>query len=109
MADRVAVINNGRIVLVDETARMMRQLGRKQLMLELVEPLEAVPDELAGFELELSEDGRQLTFTYDTQASRTGITGLLRALSDAGIRFRDLGTRQSSLEDIFVDLVRDGT
>ena len=107
MADRVGVIAKGEIVLVEEKAELMRKLGRKELTLHLHEPLDALPPALAGHPLALSQDGTALTYTYDTKAERTGITTLLTDLSAAGIRFRDLQTRQSSLEDIFVDLVRD--
>jgi ABC-2 type transport system ATP-binding protein len=107
MADRVGVIAKGEIVLVEEKAELMRKLGRKELTLHLHDPLPALPPALAGHPLALSEDGTALTYTYDTKAERTGITALLTDLAAAGIRFRDLQTRQSSLEDIFVDLVRD--
>ena len=106
MADRVGVISEGRIILVEEKAELMRKLGRKQLTLQLKEPLAALPDSLDGHDLTLSEDGLALTYDYDTRADRTGITRLLRALDKAGIRFTDLDTRQSTLEEIFVDLVR---
>jgi ABC-2 type transport system ATP-binding protein len=107
MADRVGVIAKGEIVLVEEKAELMRKLGRKELTLQLHDPLRSVPAALAGHPLALSPDGSTLTYTYDTKAERTGITTLLTDLAAAGIRFRDLQTRQSSLEDIFVDLVRD--
>ncbi|MFH6784510.1 MULTISPECIES: ABC transporter ATP-binding protein [Methylobacterium] len=107
MADRVGVIAKGEIVLVEEKAELMRKLGRKELTLQLHEPVSALPPALAGHPLALSEDGTALTYTYDAKAERTGITALLTDLAAAGIRFRDLQTRQSSLEDIFVDLVRD--
>ncbi|SFV08276.1 ABC-2 type transport system ATP-binding protein [Methylobacterium sp. 174MFSha1.1] len=107
MADRVGVIAKGEIVLVEEKAELMRKLGRKELTLQLHEPLGTLPPALADHPLTLSEDGAALTYTYDTKAERTGITTLLTDLAAAGIRFRDLQTRQSSLEDIFVDLVRD--
>ena len=106
IADRVAVINEGRIVLVEERDRLIRQMGRKELSIELKEPLPAVPDALASYGLELAEDGRSLRYAYDRAAERTGIVSLLRDLSDAGLTLRDLRTRESSLEDIFVDLVR---
>ncbi len=106
MADRVGIINNGEIVLVEEKRELMRKLGRKQLILDLQRKLAAIPEELAGFGLEVANEGRQLIYTYDTQAERTGITALLGSLRAAGIRFRDLNTKQSSLEEIFVDLVR---
>ncbi len=107
MADRVGVIAKGEIVLVEEKAELMRKLGRKELTLQLHDPLHSLPPALAGHPLALSQDGSTLTYTYDTKAERTGITTLLTDLAAAGIRFRDLQTRQSSLEDIFVDLVRD--
>jgi ABC-2 type transport system ATP-binding protein len=106
MADRVGVINKGELILVEEKAELMRKLGKKQLTLHLSQPLAAIPETLSAFNLSLSEGGRDLTYTYDTQAERTGITRLLAALSAADIRFRDLETTQSSLEDIFIGLVR---
>ena len=105
MADRVGVINKGEIVLVDEKAELMRKLGRKQLILHLQKNLDSLPGELAGHNLTLANGGSELVFTYDTQVERTGITALLNDLNRAGIRFRDLHTTQSSLEDIFVGLV----
>ena len=105
IADRVAVINNGEIMLVEEKAELMRKLGRKKLVLDLHKPVSALPEALGEFALEIINDGHQLVFDYDTQAERTGITRLLAALNQAGIGFRDLSTSQSSLEDIFVDLV----
>jgi ABC-2 type transport system ATP-binding protein len=108
MADRIGVINNGEIILVEEKAELMRQLGQKRLTLQLRDRFEEVPKELAGHDLELTEDGTELVYTYDTQTERTGITTLLADLSKAGIKFNDLQTRQSSLEEIFVDLVREG-
>jgi len=107
MADRVGVIHGGRLVRVQAKDELMRELGRKQLKLQLQEPLEAVPANLARHGLELSDDGRELTYTFGTQGERTGVTGLLHDLSGHGIRFHDLHTSQSSLEDIFVDLVKD--
>jgi ABC-2 type transport system ATP-binding protein len=106
MADRIGVINKGELVLVEEKAALMRKLGKKQLTIHLHQPLSAVPPELAAHRLDLAEGGADLTYTYDTQGERTGITALLADLNQAGIRFRDLHTTQSSLEDIFVDLVR---
>jgi ABC-2 type transport system ATP-binding protein len=106
MADRIGVITKGELILVEEKAALITKLGKKQLSLHLHERLAEVPTSLAAFALSLSSDGMELTYTYDIQAERTGITGLLRALADAGIRFRDLNTKQSSLEEIFVDLVR---
>ncbi len=109
MADRVGVINNGEIVLVEEKKKLMQKLGRKLLTLTLAGPLESLPESLAQHDLVLSPDKTSLTYTYDRQAERTGITRLLTDLSDAGVRFQDLQTDQSSLEDIFVDLVKQGT
>ena len=106
MADRVGVINKGEIILVENKDELMRKLGKKQLVLQLNEELAAIPPELNPHGLQLSADGRQLTFTYDTRAERTGITALLNDMRSAGIGFVDLDTTQSSLEDIFVDLVR---
>ncbi|MEP0233874.1 ABC transporter ATP-binding protein [Roseibium sp.] len=106
MADRVGVINKGEIILVENKDALMRKLGRKQLTLELLEPLEVIPDVLQSHGLKLEGEGRKLVYVYDTQSERTGITALISALSDAGIRFQDLHTTQSSLEDIFVDLVK---
>ena len=106
MADRIGVINRGEIMLVEDKAELMRKLGRKQLTLELQQAIDRIPDELAGYRLSLANGGRELVYTYDTQASRTGITALLDDLGRAGIGFRDLHTTQSSLEEIFVDLVR---
>jgi ABC-2 type transport system ATP-binding protein len=106
MADRIGVMHNGEIILVEDKAELMRKLGQKQLTLHLHKRLDAVPDALAAHHLTLASDGSELIYTYDTQGERTGITALLRDLNQAGIRFRDLHTTQSSLEDIFVDLVR---
>jgi ABC-2 type transport system ATP-binding protein len=106
MADRIGVIRGGQIILVEEKAALMRQLGRKRLILQLQVPLDALPEDLEHFDLSLAGQGRELVYTYDTKAERTGITGLLTALAAAGIPFSDLRTEQSSLEDIFVGLVR---
>ncbi|ETR76663.1 multidrug ABC transporter ATP-binding protein [Afipia sp. P52-10] len=106
MADRIGVINKGEIVLVEEKSELMRKLGKKQLTLHLQKRLDAVPTALAGHDLTLADQGNELVYTYDTQGERTGITALLDDLSAAGIGFKDLHTTQSSLEDIFVDLVR---
>ena len=105
MADRIGVISKGRLILVEEKAELMRKLGRKQLTLHLQRPLAQIPAALAGYKLELSADGSDLTYTYDAQGGRIGIVELLRDLGDAGIPFKDLQTTQSSLEDIFVSLV----
>jgi ABC-2 type transport system ATP-binding protein len=106
MADRVGVIDKGEMILIEEKAALMRKLGQKRLTLQLAEPLAAVPGAIAGHGLALSEGGRALVYTYDTKAGRTGITALLADLSSAGVRFTDLQTSQSSLEDIFVSLVK---
>jgi ABC-2 type transport system ATP-binding protein len=106
MADRIGVINKGEIILVEDKAALMRKLGSKQLTLQLQKKLDAIPDVLAPHRLALAADGAELVYTYDTRGERTGITTLLSDLARAGIRFRDLQTTQSSLEDIFVDLVR---
>jgi ABC-2 type transport system ATP-binding protein len=106
MADRVGVITKGEIILVEEKTELMRKLGRKQLALQLQVPLSAVPPALEAYHLLLAGDGSELIYTYDTHAERTGITALLNDMRAAGIPFKDLNTTQSSLEDIFVDLVR---
>lgn len=106
MADRIAVINKGEIILIEEKAALMQKLGKKLMRLDLHEALPEVPALLAKHPLELSSDGMTLTYTYDTQGERTGITTLLDDLRSAGVRFRDLYTEQSSLEDIFVSLVK---
>jgi ABC-2 type transport system ATP-binding protein len=106
MADRVGVINKGEIILVERKDELMRKLGKKHLVLHLTAPLAAIPTGVQSFALELSAHGRELTYTYDTKADRTGIAALLNGLREAGVSFSDLATQQSSLEDIFVDLVR---
>ena len=106
MADRVGVISRGELILVEEKTALMRKLGKKQLTLHLQEPLAAVPAGLDGYQLELAGGGTELVFTFDAQAERTGIAELLRELSTKGIDFKDLQTSQSSLEEIFVSLVR---
>ena len=105
MSDRIGVINKGELVLVEDKATLIRKLGRKQLTLELQKQLDDVPAQLAPYRLALAAGGAELIYTYDTQAERTGITALLKDLNEVGIRFKDLHTTQSSLEDIFVDLV----
>ena len=105
MADRVGVINKGEIVLVEEKAKLMQKLGKKQLKLHLQEKLTVIPPSLAAHHLDLSADGEELVYTYDTKGERTGITSLLNDLGVAGIKFNDLNTTQSSLEEIFVSLV----
>ena len=105
MADRVGVINKGEIVLVEDKATLMRKLGRKQLTLHFNEPVAELPVSLANYPLELSEDRKELTYTYDTKSERSGITTLLNDLRASGLNFNDLNTTQSSLEEIFVNLV----
>ncbi|WP_248307985.1 ABC transporter ATP-binding protein [Bosea sp. AS-1] len=107
MADRIGVISKGEIILVEDKTELMRKLGKKQLSLQLQQPITALPATLSTFDLSLSPAGDEIVYTYDTQADRTGITTLLQDLSEAGIRFRDLSTSQSSLEDIFVSLVKE--
>jgi ABC-2 type transport system ATP-binding protein len=107
MADRVGVINKGEIVLVEEKDELMRKLGSKRLTLQLAGALDEVPAGLAGYGLELSPDGGELVYTYDSRAGRMDIADLLADLAAAGVRFRDLQTKQSSLEEIFVDLVKE--
>ncbi|TWB92051.1 ABC-2 type transport system ATP-binding protein [Bradyrhizobium macuxiense] len=106
MADRIGVINKGEIILIEDKATLMQKLGKKQLTLQLQNKLDAVPPALAAYSLELSDDGHAVTYDYDTKGDRTGITSLLNDLRNAGIRISDLDTNQSSLEDIFVSLVR---
>jgi len=108
MADRIGVINKGEIILVENKEELMHKLGRKQLTLHLHDRLVAVPATLSQYRLTLGADGEELVYTYDSQGERTGITGLLQDLANAGVRFKDLQTTQNSLEDIFVDLVRRG-
>ena len=108
MADRVGVINKGEIILVEEKADLIRKLGRKQLTLHLQAPLAEIPSALAKYNLEFADGRSALVYAYDTQGERTGITALLSDLAAANIRFRDLQTSETSLEDIFVNLVRNG-
>lgn len=105
LADRVGVINNGEIILVEDKEKLMREMGKKQLTLHLYEQLDTIPATLNKYKLDLSDDRHALTYNYDTKGEHTGITDLINELRDAGIRFNDLQTSQSSLEDIFVDLV----
>jgi len=106
MADRIGVINYGEIILVEEKHTLMEKLGEKQLSIYLQQPLERLPDELAHFPLSVSEDGHTLVYTYDAHCDKTGIAQVIRRLSEHGIDFKDLHTSESSLEDIFVSLVR---
>lgn len=105
IADRVGVISDGRLLVIDDKANLMASLGRKKLMIDLRAPVSELPASLSEFDLELSDDGLRLTYTYDTQGERTGITALLQAMGEAGLGLKDLNTSQSSLEDIFVNLV----
>ena len=107
MADRIGVINRGEIILIEEKAELMRKLGKKQLALQLHDRLDRIPDELAGYHLELAADGHDLVYTYDSQTEHTDITTLLSILNETGVRLKDLQTKQSSLEEIFVDLVKE--
>jgi ABC-2 type transport system ATP-binding protein len=107
IADRVGVINNGEIVVVEEKNELMRKLGKKQLTLDLTAPISALPDDLKDQPLELMNEGKRLVYTYDTTTSETGIAHLLGRLGSHNIEFADLHTEQSSLEDIFVDLVQE--
>jgi ABC-2 type transport system ATP-binding protein len=107
MADRVGVIAKGEIILIEEKVELMRKLGKKQLSLQLSAALTEIPPSLAAYDLQLANDGHELIYTYDTQAERTGITALLNDMRAANVTFKDLNTTQSSLEDIFVDLVRE--
>jgi ABC-2 type transport system ATP-binding protein len=107
IADRVGVINKGEILLVQDKASLMAQMGKKQLQVDLAAPLASVPEALAHYALELGSEGRSLIYTFDTKGERTGITTLLSDLRAAGLQMTDLATRQSSLEDIFVGLVRE--
>ena len=106
MADRVGIINGGEIILVQEKDSLMQELGKKQLTLILHKPLHELPSQLSAYKLVLNDEGRELVYTYDTKDERTGITALLGELQAADVRFNDLNTSQSSLEDIFVDLVK---
>lgn len=106
MADRIGVINKGELILVEDKHTLMRKLGKKQLSLTLQQPLDRIPDELSNYQLELSEDGNTMTYTFDSQSEETGIASLLRQLDSAGIDFKDLHSKESSLEEIFVNLVR---
>tara|TARA_R110001599_G_scaffold300057_1_gene505121 strand:+ start:445 stop:1356 length:912 start_codon:yes stop_codon:yes gene_type:complete len=107
IADRIGIVTKGEILLVEEKDELMRKLGKKQLILDLVEPLASLPESLLALNLEVSADGATLTYTYDTQGEHTGITNLMEELRDAGIRFKDMRTTQRSLEDIFVKLVEE--
>jgi ABC-2 type transport system ATP-binding protein len=105
IADRVGVISGGQLLLVDDKHNMMKELGRKQLIIELREPVDKIPESMAHYSIELSKGGHELVYTYDTHGKRTGITELLQAMHAAGLYMKDLNTTQSSLQDIFVNLV----
>jgi len=107
MADRVGVITGGRLILVERKDELIKKLGRKTLTLNLVEPLTAIPDELAQWKLDLAGEGNELVYEFDSRAEATGVPSLLRRMTDIGVQFKDLHTRQSSLEDIFVGLVHE--
>jgi ABC-2 type transport system ATP-binding protein len=107
MADRVGVISRGELILVEEKSALMKKLGKKELTLNLSEAMETIPSDLAEWKLELKADGHELLYAFDANAERTGVPSLLRRMSDLGIAFKDLNTRQSSLEDIFVSLVHE--
>jgi ABC-2 type transport system ATP-binding protein len=107
IADRIAVINSGEILLVEDKAALMARMGKKKIRIDLMEPAKTVPERLAPYFLELAADGSALTYTYDVNSERTGITGLLNDLQAAGLQMRDVQTQQSSLEDIFVGLVQE--
>jgi ABC-2 type transport system ATP-binding protein len=107
MADRIGVIDKGELILVEEKTKLMKKLGKKQLTLNLLKPLAAIPPELGDWRLALNTGGTELEYTFDAAQERAGIPALLQRMSDLGIRFKDLNTRQSSLEDIFVSLVSD--
>ncbi len=109
IADRIAVINNGQILLVQDKAELMAQMGKKRLRVDLTGPVDSIPDGLSGYGLERADDGLSLLYTYDTKAERTGITTLLTDLQKAGLQMKDLQTQQSSLEDIFVGLVKESS
>ncbi|AKO95580.1 ABC-type multidrug transport system, ATPase component [Marinovum algicola DG 898] len=109
IADRVGVIAKGELLLIEEKTALMARMGRKTLDIELTDPVETIPASLSGYELEIVQDGAALRYSYDTNADRTGITKLLSDLSGAGLQMSDLQTRQSSLEEIFVDLVADNS
>ncbi|MBC7988633.1 MAG: multidrug ABC transporter ATP-binding protein, partial [Luteimonas sp.] len=108
MADRIGVISKGELIVVEDKAVLMRKLGKKQLTLQLQTPLQGIPDALSPLPLELADDGHALVYTFDTQTEETGIAALLKRLGELGIDFKDLHSSESSLEDIFVSLVRSG-
>jgi ABC-2 type transport system ATP-binding protein len=108
MADRVGVISRGELIAIDEKNALMAKMGRKTLDIVLADPLESVPEALSDWKLELNDDGHMLRYQFDSHAERTGIASLMRRLTDLGIAYKDLSTHQSSLEEIFVELVHGG-
>jgi ABC-2 type transport system ATP-binding protein len=108
MADRVGVISKGALIAVDEKRDLMAKMGKKTLDIVLAEPLQTIPADLSEWNLELEDDGHMLHYQFDSHAERTGIASLMRRLSDLGIAYKDLSTHQSSLEEIFVELVHGG-
>ena len=108
MADRVGVISRGKLIAIDDKTSLMAKMGKKTLDIMLAEPLKVVPPELAQWNVRLEDDGHTLSYEFDSHAERTGIASLMRALTDAGVQYKDLSTHQSSLEDIFVELVHEG-
>ncbi len=109
IADRVGVINDGELLLIEDKKQLMRKMGKKQLTIDLRSSIGSIPDLLSPYALELSSDGQRLTYSYDAQQDRTGITALLQSITEAGLGLKDLNTSQSSLEDIFVNLVKSDT
>ncbi|CAI8203148.1 MAG: ABC transporter ATP-binding protein [Planktomarina sp.] len=107
IADRIAVINGGEILLVEDKDALMSRMGQKKIRIDLMVSVKKIPDKLKNYDLDLTKDGKSLTYTYDTKSERTGITGLLNDLQAAGLQMRDVQTQQSSLEDIFVGLVQE--
>lgn len=108
IADRIGVINNGELLLIEDKKELMQKLGKKQLIVELKEPTGSLPTLLSEYDVSLSKDGSKITYTYDTSGDGTGITALLQAINESGLSLKDMQTKQSSLEDIFVNLVHDG-
>ena len=109
IADRIGVINNGELLLVEDKNELMQKLGSKELTIEIRQPVTAIPDSLSEYNLQLSDNGTHLTYSYDVKSERTGITSLLQSVNSAGLQLKDLHTSQSSLEEIFVNLVNDST
>ncbi|MEL7117774.1 MAG: hypothetical protein AAGP08_19705, partial [Pseudomonadota bacterium] len=108
IADRIGVISGGEILLVEETEALMRRMGQKEMLIELQDPVTAVPEALASYDLQVTDNPCTVLYRYDTNSERTGITKLLSDLASAGLILRDVQTRQSSLEDVFLRLVEDG-